>query len=308
MLFSAIDTGGTKIAYAVIDENGVIYEKDRCAREGRMDRDYTMQKYGEIIQMHKEKYPIAAVGLGAGGRIDVHTGICNYVCIPNTGWEGTNIVEDLQKICGLPVAIENDCKIALIGEHWKGAVEHYDTILGFFIGTGLGGGYLYQDKMVYGHRYGAGEIGHSILYPNGKKCTCGQMGCAERYISGTALWKNYNEKKEKNRISSGYEFFEKLKNGDCLAEEVLESFAEDLANLLISYANLFDPQVILIGGGIADTQEYWWNKMLEYYHQNGSDFIQSIPIVPAALKNDAALLGAAKIAMDKVKRSSLFEK
>jgi len=312
MFFTAIDTGCTKIASAVIDENGTIFRKDHYTRENDHDKDSTMQIYGGIVERYRHEYPISAVGVGVGGRVDVNTGMYNFGTAAISGWDGVNIISELQDICSLPVAIENDSKVAIIGECWKGATQGYETVLGVMIGTGLGGGYLYNNEMVYGSRYGAGELGHFILYPDGKKCLCGQYGCAEMYCSGTALWQSYNEMRTFNSmsinetqplnpISSGYEFFDRLNNGDTDAKKCIDMFSRDLAVSLVSLANLYDPQVILIGGGITDTKEHWWDSMMEYYIQQGAAFVRDIPIIASTLGNDAPLLGAAKIACDLIK-------
>ena len=302
MYFAAIDTGCTKIASAVVDEHGKFYRKDQYPRELARDKDSTMRVYNEIVQGYSREYPISAVGVGAGGRIDVKTGQYNFGTSASAGWSETNIIAELEALCSLPVAIENDCKIAMVGEGWKGATKGYDTVLGAIIGTGLGGGYLYRGEMVYGSRYGAGEMGHAILYPGGKKCLCGQFGCSEMYCSGTALWTSYNELRPgEEQISSGYEFFELVKEGNPDAKKCLDRFSFDLAVLLVTFANIFDPQVILIGGGIPDTKEHWWESMMGYYMQQGATFVREIPIVTSELGNDAPLLGAAKIAFDLIK-------
>jgi len=297
MFVVAIDTGCTKIASAVVDEAGKIHRQDRYTRDV-FDKDSTMRVYADIVEGYRQSYPVSAIGLGTGGRIDVKTGKYNFGTTAISGWEDTNIIAELQSLCHLPVAVENDCKAAMIGEGWKGAVKGYDTVLGVLIGTGLGGGYLYHGEMVYGNRYGACEMGHSILYPNGKKCLCGQYGCGEMYCSGTAIWQAYNDRNPATPIGSGYEFFDLYRSGDSVAAYCLDRFCLDLAVLLVSFANLFDPQVILIGGGIADAGEYWWSDMMKYYNLQGATFVQEIPVVASVLGNTAPLMGAAKIAID----------
>jgi glucokinase len=301
MLYVAIDTGITKVASAVVNEEGEILRKDQYPRANALDKDSTMQLYGEIIKKYNREYPIKSVGIGVGGRIDVKTGKFNFGTSASPGWEDVNVIQELQALSSLPIAIENDCKVAIIGENWKGSTQLNDTVLGVIIGTGLGGGYMYQGEMIYGSRYGAGEVGHTILYPGGKKCLCGQSGCSEMYCSGTAIWQSYNEQKLNAPITSGYEFFDLYRAKDQIAIKCLDKFSYDLAILLVSLGNLFDPQVILIGGGIIDTREYWWDNMLMYYKELSSTFVGELHIVASRLRNDAALLGAAKIALDLVK-------
>ena len=198
----------------------------------------------------------------------------------------------------LPTAVTNDCRAGLIGEKWKGSAAGYENVTGIILGTGVGGGVIDHHRILEGAFSGFGEIGHMILHPGGRLCTCGQRGCAEQYISGTALWQIYNERSGSASLSSGYEFFGRVQHNDGIALEVLKEFQLDLASCAVSCANLLDPEVILIGGGLADTADYWWDGFTAYCREIGNQHTQNQKLILAARGNDAALLGAARIAFD----------
>jgi glucokinase len=301
----AIDTGATKIAAAVADEHGNLLEKKRWLRGAFLPtpKENAMRIYQEILDDFRLRYDIAAVGLGAGGRVDVHTGKFMFgTGGVGSGWFGVNIIDEMEAIAHCPVAIENDCKVAMVGENWKGVTQGIGCVLGVILGTGIGGGFTYKNEMVYGHRYGAGEVGHMVLYPGGKPCSCGQRGCSEMYCCGTSLWTDYNERVGAARIASGHEFFKLVEKGDPDARAVLSKFAHDLAVLLATCGNLIEPEAFLIGGGLAYTADLWWDAMLEEYRKEAAPFLHAIPILRSKLGNDAALYGGVKIALDRLGR------
>jgi glucokinase len=153
-----------------------------------------------------------------------------------------------------------------------------------------------DDTGINGPHGGFGEIGHAILHTGGRPCTCGQLGCVEQYISGTALWTIYNEMIGQPTISSGYEFFKLIDRNDLCAKKVLEGFIQDLAVCAVTCANLYDPEALLFGGGIIDTYSYWWDSFLDKYNYYGNIHTRKVQLIRAVKGNDAAVLGAASIA------------
>lgn len=296
MYVIAIDSGGTKINGAVVNEKGEIIAKKRCA-SGNGDGDVYLSIYERIIEEYCEQYPIEAVGIACNGIIDDQNGIVlngpNYV-----NWENRPIAHELQEKINLPVILGNDCIMGVLGESWCGALRNMDTFVGIMIGTGLGGAQIDHGRLIHGYQFGAGEIGHMILHRDGYPCYCGQCGCAERYVSGTALWTIFNMRSEKENISSGYEFFDRYCSEDPIAVEVLDEFLWDLAQVMVNLTDLCAPQAVLIGGGIADTHELWEDKLQERFRSMLTHMHQNIKIVYAECGNDAALLGVAKAAFN----------
>ena len=252
MIAAAIDTGGTKINGAAVDEEGNILKKIRIENTGRTGA-FIMDAYRKILRELTEAFPIKAVGIGAGGRIDERAGKVLYAVGIYQDYIGLPMKQLLEEEFQLPTAVTNDCRAGLIGEKWKGSAAGYENVTGIILGTGVGGGVIDHHRILEGAFSGFGEIGHMILHPGGRLCTCGQRGCAEQYISGTALWQIYNERSGSASLSSGYEFFGRVQHNDGIALEVLKEFQLDLASCAVSCANLLDPEVILIGGGLADT-------------------------------------------------------
>lgn len=299
MVVAAIDTGGTKIAGAAVDESGKILYKVRYPNSERSGQ-FILDTYIRIVEDLNRKFPIAAIGIGAGGRIDPRTGTVVYAVNIYSDYIGLPIRDKLTERFGLPVAVDNDCRVAVYGERWQGAARGYDNVIGIILGTGLGGGIIADGEPMYGWRGGGGEIGHFILYPGGRPCGCGQRGCYEQYLSGTSMWRSYNEAVGWEALSSGQELFQRLDQKDPDAQNVLISFIHDLAVCAISLGNIFDPQALLFGGGVVDTADRWWDQFQDKYYELGGDFVHAIDLLRASSGNDAALLGAAWLALHTV--------
>ena len=291
-----LDIGGTKIQGAVIDENGEIlktYRLETCAREGK---DKVLDNISKIIDFLKTD-EIEAIGVGTPGFIDSENGIVTFAGNID-GWTGLNLKEELEKRSSLPVFVENDANIALVCEKWLGSGKGFDDIVMITIGTGLGGA-VYNKKMglLSGSNFQGAELGHIILHPNGEYCTCGQSGCAESYCSGTAIVRHYEEL-TRNKLE-GQEIFELVKTDDN-ARKVIDRFTSDLAWFLTSLRNIFDPELIIIGGGVINSKDYWWKEVLEKF-DNYCHLSEKIEIKPAKYLNDAGVIGAGRIAMERLK-------
>ncbi|MDU3152843.1 MAG: ROK family protein [Anaerococcus hydrogenalis] len=291
-----LDIGGTKIQGAVIDEKGEIlktYRLETCAREGK---DKVLDNISKIIDFLKTD-DIKAVGVGTPGFIDSENGIVTFAGNID-GWTGLNLKKEIEKRSSLPVFIENDANIALVCEKWLGSGKGFNDIVMITIGTGLGGA-VYNKKMglLSGSNFQGAELGHLILHPNGEYCTCGQSGCAESYCSGTAIVRHYEEL-TRNKLE-GQEIFELVKTDDN-AKKVIDRFTSDLAWFLTSLRNIFDPELIIIGGGVINSKDYWWKEVLEKF-DNYCHLSEKIEIKPAKYLNDAGVIGAGRIAMERLK-------
>lgn len=291
-----LDIGGTKIQGAVIDEKGEIlktYRLETCAREGK---DKVLDNISKIIDFLKTD-DIKAVGVGTPGFIDSENGIVTFAGNID-GWTGLNLKKEIEKRSSLPVFIENDANIALVCEKWLGSGKGFNDIVMITIGTGLGGA-VYNEKMglLSGSNFQGAELGHLILHPNGEYCTCGQSGCAESYCSGTAIVRHYEEL-TRNKLE-GQEIFELVKTDDN-AKKVIDRFTSDLAWFLTSLRNIFDPELIIIGGGVINSKDYWWKEVLEKF-DNYCHLSEKIEIKPAKYLNDAGVIGAGRIAMERLK-------
>lgn len=299
----SIDSGGTKVVGAVVDETGRILEKARHETTER-NGDCLVAIYREIIREYTGRYPISVVGIGGNGRIDSQRGVI-LNCGVYSNWEGRHLKEELESDCGLPVSVNNDCYSAIRGELWRGAARNYRVVAGIVIGTGIGGALVSDGVFWRGAHYGAGEVGHMILHRDGLPCYCGQHGCVERYVSGTALWCGYNRAVGREALHSGYEFFDLVAKGDATARAVLDDFVENLSIVMCNIANLCDPDAFLIGGGISETRAVWADALARRFRERIGGGASQAEIVYASKGNDAALLGAAKFAFEQMERQKV---
>jgi len=302
MIVVAIDTGGTKIAGAAVDEDGNILHQLSYPNSGRTG-PFILDTYTRIVDEMQKRFPLCAIGIGAGGRIDPTEGTVLFSTDIYKEYVGLHIGRIMSRRCGLPVAVDNDCRVAVYGERWKGAAAGFDDIFGVILGTGVGGGYILEGRPVFGAGKGAGEVGHFILHPDGRRCACGQRGCVEQYLSGTSLWQSYNRRTGGETLSSGYAFFQRLQDDDKAAEEIMDAFVADLALCAVSLSNLLSPQGILFGGGLIDTADRWWSRFESAYGELGNKHCRSTVLLRAATGNNAALLGAAWLAFTRLGKS-----
>jgi glucokinase len=290
-----MDIGGTKIKAGILSSDGeiklqlVVKTPTQQGREGILACIIKITQ--QLQDMHSE--PIHALGIGTAGRVDRATGTVVYATDNLPGWMGTQLKSNMEVQFPFPVFVDNDVNTAALGEGWLGAgigKKHYILVT---LGTGIGGALVYDGKLIAGPRGGVGEVGHMILYPNGLPCNCGQSGCLEQYISGTAL----NQLAKRINMSWGSrELMVQLERKEPRATEAMMKFIDDLSVGLISMQNMFDPELIILGGGVMDSHPLWWSE-LEARIQTHTP--QYLSIAPAILGNQAGMLGAAWYALDK---------
>ncbi|NLW16367.1 MAG: ROK family protein [Firmicutes bacterium] len=236
---------------------------------------------------------VAAVGIGTPGFVDSRAGrVLLATNLP--GWTGTDVVGELKQHLPFPIVVENDANVAAIGEAWMGAGKKLENFFMITLGTGVGGAlYDHHKGLWYGVSYRGGEVGHAILYPGGQQCACGQRGCVEQYLAGHALEANYFRLANRH-LNSGQIFAAAPR--DEAARQVVNRCCRDLAVLLTSLANLFDPAGFVIGGGLVHLRKYWWPQVLEALQEECVHGGQ-VSLFPASTGNDAGLLGAAFLAL-----------
>lgn len=290
-----IDLGGTKINGAVVDSLGNILKQeslytDRSGNPGDVIRSI---EFLVSILMKGEK--IEAIGIGSPGFIDSDKGEVLSVGGNIRGWAGTNIRKPLVDRFKIPVQVENDANVAGLCEAWIGAGKDKESFVMLTVGTGLGGAIYTRSKGLWrGNHFQAAEVGHSILYPGGSSCSCGQKGCVEKYVSGSAIEDHYERLTGFRK--TGEEIFH-IMDRDRQARYVIEKFTWDFANYLVSIKNIFDPQAIIIGGGVILSREYWWDRLMDDFRKEVNTD-PGIEILPSMFLNDSGTIGAAKAAMD----------
>ena len=201
------------------------------------------------------------VGAGAPGPLDTQRGV--VLLTPNLGWVDFPLAERLHQGLGLPVVIDNDANCAVLGEWWMGAARGTQHAIGFTIGTGIGGGIILNGRLYHGASDCAGEIGHTTIDSNGRRCACGNYGCLEAYASGPAIARRAVEALEagaESRLPSLVDgdftkvtaqlVYEAAEAGDELAREVVHDTAHFLGAGVANLLNLFNPEVVVICGGV----------------------------------------------------------
>ncbi|GGJ14678.1 ROK family protein [Paenibacillus hunanensis] len=297
-----IDIGGTAIKGALVNEHGQMIERMELPTRAEQGAEYIL---GRVLYIANELKSIVydnvkrsfitvhGIGIGSAGRIDRETGAVLEATDNLPGWKGLRLAEKVSEATGLPVYAVNDAHAAAAGEDWIGAARTIQSWIMLTIGTGIGGALVHYGEIISGQYGGAGELGHMILHPGGLPCNCGKRGCVEQYVSGTAL----------NRLAREYHpdwtsrsLLEAAKRGDTGAHYLLDNWLNDLANTIINLDQIFDPQAIIIGGGIIVTRETWWTRLIQRIDELGG---YPVRLEPAMLGNQAGMVGAARIAMQR---------
>ena len=290
-----IDLGGTKINACLIDEEGNILDRNSIDTEAKKGRDVVLANIKKAI--HGLDFSQAkAIGIGTPGFIDSENGIVTFAGNID-GWSGLNLKEAVEEFIDLPVFVENDANIALLAEKWIGSCKNAKNIVMITLGTGVGGAIYTEDGgLLSGAHFQGAELGHIILYPDGEYCTCGQHGCVEAYCAGTSLGRHY--KKITGEDLTGEQILSRV-DSDPAAREVLEAYQNNLAHFLTSLRNIFDPEVIVIGGGVINSKDIWWDGMIEKFNDICNNTL-NISVIPAKFLNDSGVIGAGRIAFERV--------
>jgi len=215
------------------------------------------------------------------------------------------IVKDVTAKTKLPVFIDNDANCATIGEHWIGAAKGCANAILLTLGTGIGGGIIIDNKIYRGSHGTAGEIGHMTIFPNGNKCGCGNSGCFEAYASANAAVTRAKEILKRQDTGSvlrgkkeitAHDIFLSAESGDSFSKSVLIESGRYLGIGIANLANIFDPDMIIIGGGFASAEKYLIPAAIdEAYKRSFKSVMDKIKITKAKLGNDAGIIGAAKL-------------
>lgn len=287
-----IDIGGTKIKIGIIDETGKVHLQYTIPTVFPLYE--TVEK--EIIQLLSRYRNIEAIGIGTAGLVDAKAGKILYASENLPGWSGTEVKARLESAVNLRVEIDNDANVAALAEVRLGAARNYSRALLLTLGTGVGGGVIIDGNILTGPNGGVGEFGHMILYPDGIRCSCGRKGCKEQYISGKALQRRISEA----GLLYTPETLMKNKETDPKAKSIIHDYTHDLAVSISSLQAALDMEVVIIGGGVSHSADYWIDDLRE---QLKPLLLNPLEVKVAKFKNDAGMLGAAQLVLDKAYRN-----
>ena len=305
-----VDLGGTNIAAAVINDAGKILVKGSTPTMN--DRSYEaiiadMAKLCKelIKEANLEVEQIHSVGIGSPGTPDPINGVIVYA--NNLNFKNTPIRTEFQKHLDLPVYIENDANVAAFGEYESGAGKLYKDLIAITLGTGVGGGIIIDHKIVGGSWNGGAELGHMVIKSGGVQCTCGRKGCWERYSSATGLIREAKLAALSNPDSLLSKMidgeldkmnakipFDAAQEGDHIAMNVIDNYINDLATGLTNIINIFQPEIIVLGGGVSAQRDHLLVPLRERIAKEvyGGEALLKTKIEVAQLGNDAGIIGA----------------
>lgn len=308
-----IDLGGTNISAGLVNEEGkLLYKSSVPTGMGVSDYEITeiMAKFclSIIRECDISERDVTSIGIGCPGVCDDLNGTLLYTV--NLPFRNTNIAEIFSKFIRVPIHLANDANCAALGEVVAGGAKGYKDSITMTLGTGVGGGIIIDGKIYTGANHAAGEMGHIAIYAGGEQCSCGRKGCLEAYASATALIRESKKaavehpssmiaqlcEGDLNKINAKTPFDAK-RAGDKIGTEIVDKYIRDLGEGIIDYINIFQPEIILLGGGISKEGEYLLKPLREYVftYSYGHEFLKKTKIECAVLGNDAGIIGAAML-------------
>ncbi|EDS78683.1 N-acetylmannosamine kinase [Clostridium botulinum C str. Eklund] len=295
MNYLGIDIGGTRIKYGVADDKGEIneiYYSDTQAYKGAEQLIITIKKIiNEILQNNF----IKGIGISTAGQVDSHTGEIIFATETIPGWTGVKLKDIIQNTFNIPCCVDNDVNCACLGEMWKGNMGEHKNVIFLTLGTGIGGAIIIDKKLYSGSNFIAGEIGHINLYKDGERCTCGANGCFERYASTAALIKRAKHRLnlDENFDLSGEDIFSKAKDGEEIYISIIDEWSYDIALGLKSIIYMFNPSLVIIGGGVSAQGDYLIGFIKRHLNSiTMPSFLKHLQIKTAKYGDSAGILGA----------------
>ncbi|MBM7616634.1 glucokinase [Weissella uvarum] len=310
-----VDLGGTTIKFAILTQDGEIQQKWSIRTNILDEGSHIVPDIIDSINHHLDLFQLSTdriigIGMGTPGTVDFDNGTVRAAY--NLNWSGVQEVRaQIEAGTGLPLTLDNDANCAALGEQWKGAGDNEPDVDFITLGTGVGGGLVMNGKLVHGAAGSAGEIGHVVVEPDGYQCTCGNKGCLEQYASATGVVhlaqdaaENYVGKARlKEMIDNGDEVTSKIvfdlaKEGDYLANEVVDEVAHYLGLACANLANIINPTKIIIGGGVSAAGIFLLDRVNQSFQKFAfSTAREATTLKLAELGNDAGAYGAASIAL-----------
>ena len=313
MRYLGVDIGGTAVKMGIVTEMGEILNKFSydVAFDGYETPIFETVKKSIDIFLRESNVcakELSGIGVSATGQIDSNIGSVVGVGGNIKNWCNTEIKKELELIYNLKTTVVNDANCMVIGEQWLGGARGYKNVIGITIGTGVGGGIIVDSKILLGSIGIAGELGHFSIDTNGRQCTCGNVGCYERYASTTALIKEVKENYEKlGNVSfekeevNGLAIFSELEKNKEL-QNVVNEWIQNISKGLISLTHIFNPDIILIGGGVSKQERSFIEPVREIVlNKVMKKFGENLKVESAMLGNDAGLIGAVHYNIESVK-------
>lgn len=309
-----VDLGGTKILAGIFDEKLRCKGKAKVSTKAERGSVEVIERIARAVkdavdEADLDMKQIRGVGVGAPGGVNPEEG--KVIFAPNLGWQDVPLQKQLEKLLDVPVFIENDCNACALGVYESELNPKPKSMVGIFLGTGIGAGLIFDGKIFSGFNRTAGEIGHMVIAVGGPKCACGNRGCFEAFASRTAIYKQLRtavKEGEKTVLTeilgndladlrSG-DLRKAIQRGDKLVDRVIEDAAEYTGIAVANVINLLNPEVVVLGGGIIDQLE---DQMMAVIIETAKDnamngTAKGIEIVASRLGDNAGITGGAVLA------------
>lgn len=311
MYYIGIDFGGTNISAGIVNDFGEILAKK--SKPTKSERHYS-EIIADMAEVCKEllseldidQKSVLGIGIGSPGSLDIENGVVLYM--NNVNFSNVNLKKELGKFFDMPVFIDNDANCAAFGESISGACKGKKNSVTITLGTGIGGGIIIDGKIYRGSFSCGGEIGHIVIEHNGRQCTCGRKGCFEAYCSATALVKRAEELAKKNINSILFKsvlgdvskinpklLFELSRKDEPISKFIVDEYIEYLADGITNIVNVFQPDIVAVGGGICNQGDYLLEPLVKLVERDVYGGVLKTKIVRAELGNDAGIVGAAML-------------
>lgn len=308
-----VDLGGTAIKAGLVDENLQIVAKASCDTNlPRPASEVEESIAGLCRQVAQEGgvpfEQVKWVGIGTPGSVNGATGMVEFNA--NFGYNNWPLAQDMHELLGCKVFIENDANAAAYGEYIAGAAKGAKYAVAITLGTGIGCGVIIDGKIFSGYNHAGAELGHMVIVKGGRPCMCGRRGCWEKYASARALTEDTREAMRQHPDNMMWGLvdgdldkvnaktaYDGMRAGDPLAAEVIKTFTEYVGCGLTDVVNIFQPEIICIGGGVSKEGETLLAPLREYIDREeyARASKKRVTLKTAQLRNDAGLVGAANL-------------
>lgn len=303
-----IDLGGTKILIALVDKStgDVIHYVKKKTKKEKGPNNIIRKILEGIEELLQEKNlfinDISSIGIGTAGQVDRENGI--LISAPNLECYDLDLKAKIRERFDIPIYVGNDVEVAAIGEMKFGAAKNYEDVICIFVGTGIGSSIIKNGKIIRGTNGAAGEFGHIIVDLNGRQCACGGHGCLEAYASRSAIEHRIEGALKKGRESAILDYIENgkitshmikdsIERNDELVIQCVDEAAEYLSGGIASLINLLNPKLIVLGGGLIDAVDYFYNKTIKLAKSKALPMSASvIEFKKAALGDFSGVIGS----------------
>ncbi len=302
-----VDIGGTTVKIGLFRTDGELLDKWEIETRTQNQGEAILPDVAESLKKKMEEKGLtlsqmSGIGIGIPAPVDEEGVVQNTA---NLGWGYKEVSREMSELTGMKVAAGNDANVAALGEMWLGAGKGNKNMIMVTLGTGVGGGVIVNGQPLTGAHGAGGEIGHlCVNYEETENCGCGKTGCLEQYASATGIARLAKKRLAKDEAQSllrsarkmdAKAVFDALKEGDRLAEEIVEEFGSYLGHALANLAAVTDPAVIVIGGGVSKAGSILLGYIEKYFAEKAFFANKETKFVLAELGNDAGICGAAKL-------------